>query len=51
MEAKWICISIAIIFSVLGIGIGVSEYQKGQCKVAYSQTTKTAEEIKTICAK
>ena len=51
MEAKWISISIAIIFGVIGIGIGVSEYQRGQCKIAYSQSTKTAEEIKTICGK
>ena len=51
MEIKWAMIAMAIIFGGAMSAAGIGEYQKGQCKIAYSQSAKTAEEIKTICGK
>jgi hypothetical protein len=49
MEIKWFMIAIAVIFGGGMAAAGVGEYQKGQCKIAYVHSTKTAEEINRIC--
>jgi hypothetical protein len=51
METKWLAISLAVLFGGTMTAAGVTEYQKGQCKIAYVQSTKTAEEISKICGK
>jgi len=51
MEAKWFAISIAVVFAAMFASIGVEEYQKGQCKLAYAWSGKSADEIIKICSK
>ena len=51
METNWAMIALAILFGGAMTGAVVSEYQKGQCKIAYVQSTKTSEEISKICGK
>ena len=49
MELKWPMIAMAVIFGGGMFAASVGEYQKGQCKIAYVQSAKTAEEINRIC--
>lgn len=49
METKWAMIALAVLFGGAMMGASIEEYQKGQCKIAYVQSTKTAEEINRIC--
>lgn len=49
MEVKWAMIAMAVIFGGGMAAAGIGEYQKGQCKIAYVQSNKTAEEINRIC--
>lgn len=51
MELKWIMIGIAVVFVAMFASIGVGEYQKGQCKTAYTWSGKSAEDIVKICGK
>jgi hypothetical protein len=51
MELKWLSVALIVIFGGGMLAAGTTEYQKGQCKIAYSQSTRTAEEIKNICGK
>lgn len=51
MEMKWLAI---MMIGVMASGMGalaVTEYQQGQCKLAYVQSTKSADEINKICGK
>lgn len=49
MESKWL--AICIVGAVFGMfaPLAVSKYAESQCKIAYVQTNKTAEEISKIC--
>ena len=49
MELKWAMITLSVLFGGAMCAAGMGEYQKGQCKIAYVQSTKTAEEINKIC--
>ncbi len=49
MEIKWFAIAVSVIFGGGMAAAGIGEYQKGQCKIAYVQSNKTAEEINKIC--
>lgn len=49
MEIKWAMIAMAVLFGGLVAAGSIGEYQKGQCKIAYVQSNKTAEEINKIC--
>jgi hypothetical protein len=49
MEIKWMAIAFTVLFGGAMMALGITEYQKGQCKIAYVQSNKTAEEIKNIC--
>lgn len=46
---KWL--SICIIGVVVGMfaPLAVSEYTKSQCRVAYAQSNRTAQEIAEVC--
>lgn len=49
MDTKWIAI---MMVGIIGFGMlaeSVSTYTKGQCKLAYAQSEKTADEINKIC--
>lgn len=51
MEAKWMAIAWAVF--MLGL-CGSKVYEdktRAECRIAFSQTTKTAEEIEKICGK
>jgi len=50
MELKWIMIAAAVIMGMAMVSIAVSEYGKGQCKVAAIQTGKySGQEIERMC--
>ena len=49
MEFKWIMIAVAVSFSALMAPMVVDKYASAQCRIAYTQSTKTAEEISKIC--
>ena len=49
MEFKWLAIMIVGIMTASMGSLAVMEYQKGQCKIAYVQSGKTADEINKIC--
>lgn len=49
MEGKWIAICIVGTVAALFAPLGVMEYSKNQCKIAYVQSGKTADEIAKIC--
>ena len=49
IEMKWLSIMmIGIMVAGMG-GIAMTDYQKSQCKLAYAQSSKTADEINQIC--
>lgn len=51
MDMKWLAI---MVVGVVTAGMGAAAidfYTKGQCKSAYVQSTKTADEINKICGK
>ena len=49
LDMKWLSIMmIGIMVAGMG-GMAMTEYQKSQCKLAYAQSTKTADEINKIC--
>lgn len=49
MEIKWIMIAFAIIMIALSVDHSVTEISVDKCKVQYSQSNRTAEEILKIC--
>lgn len=51
MEAKWLSIMMVGVMSAFMGAVAVDEYSQGQCKLAYAQSTKTADEINKICGK
>jgi len=49
MDTKWLAI---MMVGVMGFGMlaaSVDTYTRGQCKLAYAQSEKTADEINKIC--
>jgi len=51
MELKWIVIGSVTVLSFMFVGIAVTEYQKAQCKIGYSWTGRSADDILKICGK
>lgn len=49
MEPKWTLITVAVVFFLFSIGLGLEQYEKHECKMAALNTNKTAEEIVKIC--
>ena len=51
MAMKWLLIAWAIVMLGMFVGASYEARTKADCRTAYAQSTKTAEEIKTICGK
>lgn len=49
MEIKWICIAAAVVMTAAVAGGMLSDYHKGQCRVAAIQKNMPAEEIAKVC--
>jgi hypothetical protein len=49
MEFKWLAILIVGAFSAMFTALAVEKYSVSQCKIAYVQSSKSAEEITKIC--
>jgi hypothetical protein len=49
MDSKWLAICIVGFSAAMFAPLAVMEYSKSQCKIAYVQSGKTAEEITKIC--
>lgn len=46
---KWYFILIGVFVVVMGIGMGISEYHKGHCRIEAVKAGKSAEDIAKIC--
>lgn len=51
MEANWLAIMISILFMGAFTALSVETYYRNQCKIAYAQSGKSADEIVKICQK
>lgn len=51
MEFKWIAILMIGVFGTLFMAISVEKYSESQCKIAYVQSNKSAEDILKLCGK
>lgn len=49
MEMKWLAIMIIGVMTAGMTAVSIESYTKSQCKLAYAQSFKTAEEINKIC--
>jgi len=49
MESKWLAIMMIGTMAAGMTAVAVESYNESQCKLAYVQSTKTAEEINKIC--
>ena len=49
MESKWLAICIVGFSVAMFTPLAVMEYSKNQCKIAYVQSGKSADEIHKIC--
>lgn len=49
METKWLAIMMIGIMSAGFGGMAVESYASNQCKLAYAQSDKTADEILKVC--
>lgn len=49
MDLKWAFIMIGTIMSVSILSVVLTDYQKGQCRVASVQAGRSAEDIAKIC--
>ena len=49
MESKWLMIAWASIMVAMFVGMGFEAHTKSECRTAYVQSNKTAEEINKIC--
>ena len=50
-EMKWLAIMTMGIFAALFTAMAVEKYTDNQCKIAYSTSTKTADEIRRLCGR
>lgn len=48
-DVKWIMIGFALIVSAMFGGAALITYNQSQCRIAYAQSDKTAEEISKVC--
>jgi hypothetical protein len=49
MDSKWLAICVVGVVIGMFAPLGIMEYSKNQCKIAYVQSGKTADEITKIC--
>jgi len=49
MEMKWFMIAFAVVFTGMFVGLGFSEYHKGQCRIEGIKASMPAENIAKIC--
>ncbi len=49
MEMKWAMIGMAAVFFAMFIGLGITEYQKSQCRMVAIQAKMPADEIGKVC--
>lgn len=49
MEMKWFAIMVVGVMAAGMSAVAIESYTKSQCKLAYVQTAKSAEEINKIC--
>jgi hypothetical protein len=49
MEYKWLAILVVGVFSTMFTALAVEKYSVSQCKIAYVQSSKSAEEIIKLC--
>jgi hypothetical protein len=48
-EVKWFMLMIMVTVLCMFTAVGVGEYSKHQCKMAYAQSSRTVDEIEQIC--
>lgn len=48
---NWYWIGLGLFLALMAIGAGVSEYNKGQCRIEAMKVGKSAEDIVKICGK
>lgn len=46
---KWLIIVIGIWITLMFGGLGVSEYQKNQCKISLAQAGRSVEDVLKVC--
>ena len=51
MDLKWLMIAWAVIMTGMFAGMSYEAKTIADCRVAFAQSNKTAEEIKSICGK
>jgi len=51
MELKWLFIAWGVIMASVAIGSAVEKYQLNQCRISYSQSGRSVEDIAAICVK
>lgn len=49
IEVKWALVAMVIIFITAIIGVTVDSYKDYDCRIAYANSNKTAEEVAKIC--
>lgn len=49
MEMKWFMIAFAVVSTGMFVGLGFSEYHKGQCRIEAIKAQMPAENITKIC--
>lgn len=49
MEMKWLMVAWATIMTAMFVGMGFEAYTKSECRTAYVQSNKSADEINKIC--
>lgn len=51
MDLKWISITMIVLFGGMFAGVSYEAKSKAECRIAFSQSNKTADEIVKICGK
>jgi len=46
---KWYYIGFGAFLVVMGVSLGITEYEKGQCRIEAIKAGKSAEDIVKIC--
>lgn len=51
MDLKWIAITMIVLFGGMFVGVSYEAHTKAECRIAFAQSNKTADEIVKICGK
>lgn len=49
MEIKWGMIAFAVVFGLMFVGLGLSEYYNHQCRIEAMRADYTKDAIKELC--